>query len=61
MENPKINKNKIKKEFNLDSEKLDLNIVKTEEGTSVNVTSKDGLVKTVGILIVKAIIKKFSK
>ena len=56
-----IMSNKDTKEFKLNSEKLDVNILKTEEGTVVTVEAKNTLLKKVGELAVKGIIKKFSK
>jgi hypothetical protein len=61
MENPEINKNRIKKNFKLNSKNFDIDVVKNEEDTAVKVEVKSSLLKTLGTLVVKGIIKKFSK
>ena len=62
MENPEINKNKIKKNFKLNSKNFDIDIIKNEEEeAAVKVEVKSSLLKTLGTLVVKGIIKKFSK
>jgi hypothetical protein len=56
-----INTDGKKKEFKLDSEKLDVNVVKTEEGTSVTVSAKNPLLKAASALISKILVKKLKK
>jgi len=48
-------------DIKLDTEKLDVNVVKTEEGTSVTVDSKNPLLKIAGKLLSKVLVKKLNK
>jgi hypothetical protein len=48
------------KEFKLDSEKLDVNVKKTAEGTKVVVEAKGNLLKKIGNFIANKFIKKFN-
>jgi hypothetical protein len=48
-------------DIKVDTEKLDVNVVKTEEGTSVTVDSKNPLLKIAGKLLSKVLVKKLNK
>lgn len=48
-------------DIKLDTEKLDVNVVKTEEGTSVTVDAKNPLLKIAGKLLSKVLVKKLNK
>jgi hypothetical protein len=45
----------------LDSKKLDINVTKTEEGTTVVVESENALLKKAGTFLSKYWVKKFNK
>jgi hypothetical protein len=48
-------------DIKVDTEKLDVNVVKTEEGTSVTVDSKNPLLKIAGKFLSKVLVKKLNK
>ena len=48
-------------EFNYDGKKLDIHVKKDEEGTKVEVESENGLLKVIGKLATKFIVKRFKK
>ena len=49
------------KEFNLDTKNLDVTVKKDGENTTVEVKSEKGLLKYVGKLISKVVLKRFNK
>jgi hypothetical protein len=49
------------KEFNLDTKNLDVTVKKDGENTTVEVKSEKGLLKHVGKLISKVVLKRFNK
>jgi hypothetical protein len=49
------------KEFNLDTKNLDVIVKKDGENTTVEVKSEKGLLKHVGKLISKVVLKRFNK
>ena len=50
-----------KKEFKYDGQKLDVNVTKTEEGTTVTVDAQNSILKKIGNWLAKFYIKKFNK
>jgi hypothetical protein len=48
-------------DINLDTEKIDVNVVKTEEGTTVTVDAKNPLLRIAGKLLSKVLVKKLNK
>jgi hypothetical protein len=50
-----------KKEFKYDGQKLDVNVIKTEEGTTVTVDAQNSILKKIGNWLAKFYIKKFNK
>ena len=48
-------------DIKVDTEKLDVNVVKTEEGTSVTVDSQNPLLKIAGNILSKVWLRKFKK
>lgn len=50
-----------KKEFKYDGQKLDVNVTKTETGTTVTVDAQNSILKKVGNWLAKFYTKKFNK
>jgi len=50
-----------KKEFKYDGQKLDVNVIKTEIGTTVTVDAQNSILKKVGNWLAKFYTKKFNK
>jgi len=56
-----VNKDENSKEFILDSKKLDITVKKDENNTTVEVKSENGILKQVGKVLSKIILKRFNK
>lgn len=56
-----LTSDEVKKEFDLDTEKLDVHVEKTAEGTKVKVDAKNSALKRVGEWLAKFYVKKFNK
>ena len=56
-----LDKDEEKKEFVLDSKKLDVNVVKTDKGTEITVAAETSALKRVGTWLAKFYAKKFNK
>jgi carbon monoxide dehydrogenase subunit G len=54
-------KNKEEKHFKYDGKKLDIEVNKTAEGTEVSVNANNGILKTLGNLISRIVLKRFKR
>ncbi|MEY2868243.1 MAG: hypothetical protein RIR01_667 [Bacteroidota bacterium] len=55
------NKSEDQKHFKYDGKKLDVEVKKTAEGTEVSVNANNGILKTIGNLLSRIVLRRFKR